>query len=560
MADYHAILKRALSSLPNPNGETRRAVYEKARTALVAQLKSFDPPLSPSEITQQRLQLEDAIRRVESEAAKGLLRAPPAAPPVRPPEPHTPAPTPEPEAAQGNAQPAAAPPEPPIRVAPPASQPEPDLPHPPAPSPLPSPTPPAPVRAASTPLEKVVGQAEALGGATAELGRQARSALLEGGSRNALEDGPRGTPDDKPRAPADDKPRPAPNDEPRPDAASNFARAGEMVPRKTETEARRRRREEVRTGEKKTSRLPMLVGVLVAGLVFAVGIVALWTQRDAISALLGGGAEPTIDLSKRDQKDVFTPKKPDRLPGADDPAAKVGPAKAVPTQTITTQPQIATPQGPASQGASSQSVAPQSATNQSGETKPAPLPEQAVVPVAQRVTLYEEGKAGGQAQITAGQIVWQTAPYLLDGKPGAVQIKAQIDIPERRIAAVMSIHPNLDPSFPASHLIELRFDLPVDFDGQSIKQVPGIIAKGSEQARGDGLVGASAKVSDNFFWIALGGAEADRLRNVKYLRERGWLDVPLLYENGRRAILTIEKAGAGDRVVSDALTSWGDGG
>ena len=550
MADYHAILKRALSALPNPNGETRRAVYEKARTALVAQLKSFDPPLSPSEITQQRLQLEDAIRRVESEAAKGLLRAPPAAPPVRPPEPSVRPPEPPaaaPEPVHGNAaQPAAAPPEPPIRVAPPAPQPEPDLPRPlaprpPAASPLLSPTPPVPAHAPTTPLEKVVGQAEALGGATAELGRQARSAL-DGGSRSA--------PEDKPRASLDDKPRPATDDKPRADATSNFARAGEMVPRKSETEARRRRREEVRTGEKKTSRLPMLVGVLVAGLVFAVGIVALWTQRDAISAMLGGGGEPTIDLAKREQKDAITPKKPDRLPGADDPAAKVGPAKAVPTQTITTQPQIAS-----QQGSTPQSVAPQGT-----ETKPAPLPEQAVVPVAQRVTLYEEGKAGGQAQITAGQIIWQTAPYLLDGKPGAVQIKAQIDIPERRIAAIMSIHPNLDPSFPASHLIELRFDLPTDFDGQAIKQVPGIIAKGTEQARGDGLVGASAKVSDNFFWIALGGAEADRVRNVKYLRERGWLDVPLLYENGRRAILTIEKAGAGDRVVSDALASWGEGG
>ncbi len=527
MADYHAILKRALSGMPSPNGETRRAVYEKARTALVTQLKAFEPPLSPSEITQQRLQLEDAIRRVESEAAKGLLRAPPTAPDVRPPEPAVE----EHEKVSPRAEPAAPPAQPPIRVAPtPSADVEP--PRPPARPPVqaapPTPPPPTPAVAvppppmpgpanasapppprASSPLEKVVGQAEALGGATAELGRQARDVLEE-----------------KPRSDVG--------------AGTNFARTGDPVTRKTETEARRRRREEVRSGSKKTSRLPMVVGVLVAGLVFAVGIMALWAQRDAISAMLGGGAEPTIDITKRDPKDGFSPKTPDRLPGAEDPTAKVGPAKAVPTQTITTAPQMA--------------------SQANGETKPAPIAEQPAVPIAQRVTLYEEGKAGGQAQITAGQVVWQTAPYPLDGKPGAVQIKAQIDIPERRISALLSIHPNNDPSFPASHLIELRFDLPSDFDGQSIKQVPGIIAKATEQSRGDGLVGASAKVSDNFFWIALGGAESDRQRNVKYLRERGWFDVPLLYENGRRAILTIEKAGAGDRVVSDALTAWGDGG
>ena len=64
MADYYAILKRAISGLAEPTGEARRAVYEKARSALVQQLKSFDPPLTASEITQQRLQLEDAIRKV----------------------------------------------------------------------------------------------------------------------------------------------------------------------------------------------------------------------------------------------------------------------------------------------------------------------------------------------------------------------------------------------------------------------------------------------------------------------------------------------------------------
>jgi hypothetical protein len=70
MADYYGIIKRAIAALPNAGGEHRRAVYEKARTALVAQLKVFDPPLSASDITQQRLQLEDAIRKTETEFSK----------------------------------------------------------------------------------------------------------------------------------------------------------------------------------------------------------------------------------------------------------------------------------------------------------------------------------------------------------------------------------------------------------------------------------------------------------------------------------------------------------
>ena len=78
MADYYPVLKRAISSLPAGSGEARRAVYERARAALLRQLNTYDPPLSPTEITDQRLALEECIRRVESEVAV-------AAPPVEAP-------------------------------------------------------------------------------------------------------------------------------------------------------------------------------------------------------------------------------------------------------------------------------------------------------------------------------------------------------------------------------------------------------------------------------------------------------------------------------------------
>src|SRR5262249_32023684 len=51
-------------------GESRRALYERARAALIAQLRSVEPPLSESEITRERLSLEEAVRKVESEAAQ----------------------------------------------------------------------------------------------------------------------------------------------------------------------------------------------------------------------------------------------------------------------------------------------------------------------------------------------------------------------------------------------------------------------------------------------------------------------------------------------------------
>ena len=58
MADYYPLIARAIAGLdPSAPGESRRALYERARTALIAQLRSVQPPLSESEITRERLEL-----------------------------------------------------------------------------------------------------------------------------------------------------------------------------------------------------------------------------------------------------------------------------------------------------------------------------------------------------------------------------------------------------------------------------------------------------------------------------------------------------------------------
>src|SRR5690349_9048660 len=70
MADYHPLIARAVSGLEKNTGENRRALYERARVALVAQLRGVVPALEESEITRERLALEEAIRKVEAEAAR----------------------------------------------------------------------------------------------------------------------------------------------------------------------------------------------------------------------------------------------------------------------------------------------------------------------------------------------------------------------------------------------------------------------------------------------------------------------------------------------------------
>src|ERR1700761_2700193 len=76
MADYYPLIARAIAGLdPSAPGESRRALYERARSALIAQLRGVQPPLSESEITRERLSLEEAVRKVESEAAQRAREA-----------------------------------------------------------------------------------------------------------------------------------------------------------------------------------------------------------------------------------------------------------------------------------------------------------------------------------------------------------------------------------------------------------------------------------------------------------------------------------------------------
>jgi hypothetical protein len=70
MADYLPLINRAVGGLERNTAENRRALYERARSALVAQLRGMDPPLEEADITRERLALEEAIRRVETDAAR----------------------------------------------------------------------------------------------------------------------------------------------------------------------------------------------------------------------------------------------------------------------------------------------------------------------------------------------------------------------------------------------------------------------------------------------------------------------------------------------------------
>ena len=67
MADYYSPIARAVSRLPSKTDEARRAIYERARTALQESSRTLE--ISEVELANAQAALDAAIRRVEQDVA-----------------------------------------------------------------------------------------------------------------------------------------------------------------------------------------------------------------------------------------------------------------------------------------------------------------------------------------------------------------------------------------------------------------------------------------------------------------------------------------------------------
>jgi hypothetical protein len=116
MADYYPLLAKAVAAKALSNPGARREIYERARKALLGQLRAIEPPIPDADIERENQALDDAINRLEAElgatpetpapvpsdpaepappaeataartARVGRTRIPPRPPPLRPPRP-----------------------------------------------------------------------------------------------------------------------------------------------------------------------------------------------------------------------------------------------------------------------------------------------------------------------------------------------------------------------------------------------------------------------------------------------------------------------------------------
>jgi hypothetical protein len=174
-----------------------------------------------------------------------------------------------------------------------------------------------------------------------------------------------------------------------------------------------------------------------------------------------------------------------------------------------------------------------------------------------RAVLYDEDPSNPVGRQFAGSVIWRTEPVKAEGRPDELAARADVDVPSRGLRVTISFRRNLDPSLPASHVIDLSFQLSADTGG-AVGSVPGILMKSNEQARGMPLAGLAVKVTGGLFLVGLSNVAADRERNLKLLLERSWFDIPIVYANQRRGILAIEKGEPGEQVFKAAFMAWGE--
>jgi hypothetical protein len=543
MADYYPLIARAIAGLdPSAPGESRRALYERARAALIAQLRGVDPPLSESEITRERLSLEEAVRKVESEAAQrardaarsgDAARAPASGgpragdafrattrSPARPGEPAPPSASPQ-NGAPSRPRPPS-PPVPPSRTErPPLGQedrsprnlraePMPPRPQPPQPqvgmqepampptrersgAPRRGPDNGAPQAPGVRGFRDIAADADDLGRAAAQASRAARKTYANVPSPSPEFD--RLEPSMENRGADPDRPYSY-------DESAEEAEGYPPVPPRPRSAADRESKKRARTGAVFPFKSAIAIGVVL----ILVGAAILWGK--SLVTTVGGLFKPstTVVEAPKDTSPLSKPKIADRV----------------------------------GQPSSSSS-------------------EDAVAPVAQRVVLYDEDPSDPKGKQYVGSVVWRTEPVkAAAGQKADIAVRADIEIPDRKFKMTMSFRRNTDTSLPASHTAELTFILPPDFAGGGVGNVPGILMKSNEQARGTPLAGLAVKVTDGFFLVGLSNVDADRARNLQLLKERSWFDVPLVYVNQRRAIIAIEKGAPGERAFNDAFAAWGE--
>ncbi len=430
--DFFPPIQRAVQGLSPNTQETRNALYEKARAALLRQLTAADPALTPGQISRERGLLEEAIRRIEHHYDEAELM-------------------PEPMVSE---RPAA----------------------------------PKPSLAAND------------------------------------------------ASPYDDEEE-APVEETSPNAAS----VADELPAFAERRAEKRRPQAPRRNTS-SGNLRRYAVMAATALV-----------------IIGGGAATAVYLRGHDDKTVLVPVKPG-------PQAAAKPADADPAKLNDRLGGAPAPLPPSNQVATAapapetRSIAPAPDQAPAG---PAPLlpSTQSQAPDGQRARMLEEDPtAPMKGRIFEGTVNWRTESQA-SGTNGPLEtvVIGDLNFPDRKMKAVLTLRRNSDPAFPAAFLLQVQMSVPPDYPNGNVGALGGVTVKSNPQVTGVPLDGVLMKVTTGVFLMGIADPFNEKGRNAKMLQNNEWFDVMFAFDNGRKAVFTFEKGPTGDKVFNDAMASWNSG-
>jgi hypothetical protein len=160
-------------------------------------------------------------------------------------------------------------------------------------------------------------------------------------------------------------------------------------------------------------------------------------------------------------------------------------------------------------------------------------------------------------KVIVGTATWSLIP----AAPGSAQaagptVQAEIDIPDAKMRATVTIRKNTDASLPATHTIDLRFNFADGADIKGFKDMALPQMRRDDTPTGDPLSGVRVKINDDYFLVGLTRSDADTTHNLDLLGGRNWLDFPLLFSDDHIAKLTFEKGATGQSVLAQAIEAW----
>ncbi|NLS06481.1 hypothetical protein HGP14_24545 [Rhizobium sp. P32RR-XVIII] len=190
------------------------------------------------------------------------------------------------------------------------------------------------------------------------------------------------------------------------------------------------------------------------------------------------------------------------------------------------------------------------------QAQTAPAAQQTPAGATEKMFLYEERIGESSPTAIQGSVIWSVQHETDQAGKQESTVQANVTVPERNLSVLVTFKRNSDPSLPASHLVEVVFSLPPNFEGGSIESVQRISMKRTEQDRGDALIAVPAKITDDFHMVALNDYPDARKANLQLLQTRDWIDIPITYRNGRRALITIQKGATGTEAFNKAIQEW----